>query len=247
MLAYSGKSKFLIQPFNLSRLVGEMVHLLKMSISKKASLRTRLNDKLPAIEGDAVQIGQVVMNLITNASEALGDKAGEIIVSTGVMDADRAYLSESFLDEHLPEGRYIYLEVTDTGCGMDKETRNRIFDPFFTTKFTGRGLGLAVVLGIVRGHKGAIRLYSEPGHGTAFKVLFPSSEQPVPALEQSMEATVWRGSGTILIVDDEDGVRTVARRVLEKVDLPSWRRRMAEPRCRCSGIMRTKSKGSYWI
>jgi len=134
LLAYSGKGKFLVQPLNLSRLVEEIAHLLKFSISKKAALRTRLAGNLPAIEADASQIQQVVMNLIINASEALGGNIGDIVVSTGFVDADRAYLSETFLDEHLPEGRYVYPEVTDTGGGMDKETRSRIFDPFFTTK-----------------------------------------------------------------------------------------------------------------
>ena len=216
LLAYSGKGKFHVQPLNLSRLVEEITHLLKFSISKKAVLRTRLASDLPTIEADASQIQQVIMNLIINASEALGDKVGDIIASTGVVRADRAYLADTLLDDHLPEGRYVYLEVTDTGCGMDKETRSRIFDPFFTTKFTGRGLGLAATLGIVRGHRGAIRLYSEPGHGTAFRVLFPSSEQAVPALDPSPEAVEqWRGAGTILIVDDEKTVRTVARHTLE--------------------------------
>jgi PAS domain S-box-containing protein len=217
LLAYSGKGRFLIQPLNLSRLVEEMAHLFKMSISKKALFRTRLASDLPAIEADAIQIQQVVMNLIINASEALGDNVGDIVVSTGVIDADRAYLSEVFLDEQLPEGRYVYLEVSDTGCGMDKETRSRIFDPFFTTKFTGRGLGLAAVLGIVRAHRGAIKLYSELGQGTAFKVLFPSSEQAISAFERSSEGVVaWRGTGTILVVDDEEDVRFVARKALEK-------------------------------
>src|SRR5260370_29965771 len=134
----------------------ETAQLLKLSISKKAVFRTRLASNLPAIEADAAQIQQVVMNLILNASDALGGNVGDIVVSTGVVDADRAYLSETFLDEHLPEGRYAYLEVSDTGCGMDQETQSRIFDPFFTTKFTGRGLGLAAVLGIVRGPARAI-------------------------------------------------------------------------------------------
>src|SRR5690606_1971137 len=109
---------------------------------------------LPTIEADATQIRQVVMNLITNASEALGDKSGSITITTGVMYCDRAALSNMLIDEYIPEGDYVYLEIADTGCGMDEETATRIFDPFFTTKFTGRGLGLAAVLGIVRGHKG---------------------------------------------------------------------------------------------
>lgn len=217
LLAYSGKGKFLVQPLDLSRLVEEMGHLLKLSISKKATFRTRLARSLPAIDGDATQIQQVVMNLIINASEALGDHVGDVIVSTGVIDVDRAYLSEAYLGDQVPEGRYVYVEVTDTGCGMDKETQSRIFDPFFTTKFTGRGLGLAAVQGIVRGHHGTLKLYSEPGQGTAFKVLFPSSEQAVSAFQRTPEGDkTWRGTGTILIVDDEEEVRAVAGRTLEK-------------------------------
>jgi len=217
LLAYSGKGKFLVQPLNLSRLVEEMAHLLRISMSKRAVFRTRLAANLPSIEADVAQVQQVVMNLITNASEALGDN-GEIIVCTGVIDADRAYLSEAFLDENLPEGRYVYLEVIDTGSGMDKETRDRIFDPFFTTKFTGRGLGLAAVLGIVRGHRGAIRVCTEPRQGTTIKVLFPASEQPVPGSELGPQgAEVWRGGGTVLVVDDEEGVRSVASKALAMV------------------------------
>jgi two-component system cell cycle sensor histidine kinase/response regulator CckA len=217
LLAYSGKGKFFVQPLDLSRLVGEMVHLLKISISKKATFRTRLASNLPTINGDAIQVQQVVMNLITNASEALGDNVGDIVVSTGAIDADRAYLSETYLGAQVPEGRYVYVDVTDTGCGMDKATQGRIFDPFFTTKFTGRGLGLAALQGIVRGHQGAIKLYSEPGQGTAFKVLFPSSEQVFSDFQQIDEgAQAWRGTGTILIIDDEEDVRVVTGKTLEK-------------------------------
>jgi PAS domain S-box-containing protein len=216
LLAYSGKGKFLVQPLDLTLLVEEISHLLMVSISRKAVFRTRLASSLPAIEGDAIQIQQVVMNPITNASEALGENGGDIVVSTGVIDVDRAYLSQAYLTEQLPEGRYVYVDVTDTGCGMDKETQNRIFDPFFTTKFIGRGLGLAAVQGIVRGHRGAIKLYSEPGQGTAFKVLFPSSEQAASALEHNSEAPgAWRGAGIILVVDDEEGVRLVASQILK--------------------------------
>jgi len=216
LLAYSGKGKFHVEPINLSQLVEEMTHLLKVSISKKVVLRTRLASTLPAINADAAQLQQVVMNLIINASEAFADNIGDIVVSTGVTDADRAYLSETLLGQQLPEGRYVYLEVSDTGCGMNKETRDRIFDPFFTTKFLGRGLGLAAVLGIVRGHGGAIKLYSESGHGTSFKILFPSSQEAAPTVKQSREAIVWRGTGTILIVDDEEDVRMVAAKMLQK-------------------------------
>jgi PAS domain S-box-containing protein len=217
MLAYSGKGKFVIQPLNLSKLVEEMAHLLQVSVSKKAILRYNFVENLPSIEGDATQIRQVVMNLITNASDAIGDSSGVITVGTGVMEVDQAYLREIFVDGKMKEGFYTYVEVSDTGCGMDAATRSKIFDPFFTTKFTGRGLGLAAVLGIVRGHFGGIKVYSESGRGTTFKVLFPCINQPEETL--APKATInnpWRGSGTVLIVDDEETVRAVGKMALEQ-------------------------------
>jgi two-component system cell cycle sensor histidine kinase/response regulator CckA len=218
LLAYSGKGKFVIQPINLARLVQEMSHLLGVSISKKVSFVTKLQEDLPAIEADAVQMQQVVMNLITNASEAIGDHPGTITVRTGCADVTRDYLADTYFDEYLPEGPYVYLEVCDTGCGIDAETKRRIFDPFFTTKFTGRGLGLAAVLGIVRGHHGAINLYSEVGRGTTFKVLLPSSEKKVSqdGMGEMERNRNWRGAGIILVIDDEEGVRIVAKSALEK-------------------------------
>ena len=215
MLAYSGKGTFRTQPINLSRVVTEMLHLLGVSISKKATIRTRLTENLPAIEADAAQIQQVVMNLITNASEALGDNAGEIVVATGTVKANRAYLADTFIDENLPEGLYAFLEVSDTGIGMDKATKARKFDPFFTTKFTGRGLGLAAVLGIVRGHRGGIRVYSEPGRGTAFKILLPATGRNIQAAAAPASNTAWKGTGTVLVIDDEPAVLAVAGQVLE--------------------------------
>uniref|UniRef100_UPI002ADE7C8B PAS domain S-box protein n=1 Tax=Tepidiforma sp. TaxID=2682230 RepID=UPI002ADE7C8B len=178
MLAYSGRGKFVVEPLNLSRLVEEMAHLLEVSVSKRAVLKYRFAPDLPLIEGDATQVRQVIMNLITNASDAIGDRSGVISISTGLMHADRAYLRTAYMDDDLPEGDYVYLEVADTGVGMDEATAARIFDPFFTTKFTGRGLGLAAVLGIVRSHRGAIKLYTEPGRGTTFKILFPVAGPP---------------------------------------------------------------------
>lgn len=174
MLAYSGKGKFLTENIDLSNLVVEMAHLLQASISKKARVELDFADQLPAIEGDPTQVRQLVMNLITNASEALGEDSGVINIGTGELFADREYLESTYMDDELEPQRYVFLEVSDTGAGMDGETRAKIFDPFFTTKFTGRGLGLAAVLGIVRGDRGAIKVSSEPGHGTSFQVLFPS-------------------------------------------------------------------------
>ncbi len=218
MLAYSGKGRFVVQHLNLSTLVEEMANLLEVSISKKAVVSYDFARDLPPIEADATQIRQIIMNLMTNASEAIGNTSGAISVGTGVMEADRPYLSETYLDEQLPEGFYVYLEVSDTGCGFEKETMEKLFDPFFTTKFTGRGLGLAAVLGIVRGHGGAVKVSSEPARGSTFRVLFPCSEEAAKAPTQ---ATVgdesWRGSGTILVVDDEEIVRRVTKMMLESL------------------------------
>lgn len=214
MLAYSGRGRFLIGPVDLSELVRETGRLLEVSIPKSASLRYELADGLPAVEADAAQIHQVVMNLITNASEAIGEEGGSITVRTGIIDVGPEYLAATDLGEGLPEGPYLFLEVSDTGRGMDRQTRARLFDPFFSTKFAGRGLGLAAVLGIVRGHKGIIRVYGEPGEGTTFKVLLPFSDRPAPAPQDE-----WRGRGTVLIIDDEPTVRHVARAMLERTGL----------------------------
>lgn len=217
MLAYSGRGSFVVRPLNLSAVAEEMGYLLQASISKKAILRYQCAPSLPLIEGDAAQIHQVLINLITNASDALGDREGVIVVATGSMPVDRAYLSRTYLADDLLEGLYVYLEVSDTGCGMDAETQARIFDPFFSTKFAGRGLGLASVLGIVRKHRGALTVYSEPGHGTTIRVLFPAftGEQPANTRDEQNDdiekISRWRGRGVVLVADDEAAVRTVSQ------------------------------------
>ena len=216
MLAYSGKGKFVVQSLNLNDVIEDMIHLLQVSITKKCVLKLHLMPTLPSIEADAVQMRQVIMNLIINASDAIGEQSGIIAVTTGAMYCDRAYLSESYLDENLQEGLYVFLEVADTGCGMKADHRAKIFDPFFTTKATGRGLGLAAVLGIVRGHRGAIKVYSELSKGTTFKVAFPAVNLP-PSLspDTSSSTDLWKSSGTVLVVDDEETVRGLVRRMLE--------------------------------
>jgi CheY-like chemotaxis protein len=198
--------------------VEEMAHLLAAAISKKAVLRFELERELPAVEADATQLRQLVMNLITNASDAIGEDNGVIVVRTGTMRADRAYLAGTWAGEALDEGSYVYMEVADTGAGMDDETRARIFEPFFTTKFTGRGLGMAGALGIVRGHGGAVRVDSAPGRGTVVRVLLPGVDAPavVPPGVPSLPNGSPEPRGTVLVVDDEEAVRSVARVVLER-------------------------------
>lgn len=218
MLAYSGKSTFVVKPINLSKLVREMGTLLEVSISSKVKLDFKCPDDIPAIEGDPAQIRQVVMNLITNASDAIGDMKGAISLITGVADLDSHYLATCYLGDKLPSGKYVFAEVVDTGCGMDASVRDRIFDPFFTTKVKGRGLGLAAVLGIVRGHRGTIKVYSEVGKGTDFRVLFPASEKAA-VIEPAAKTTKPRMSfsGSVMVIDDDEVVRAVTTQILKKL------------------------------
>jgi PAS domain S-box-containing protein len=224
MLAYSGRGKFLVGRVDLNELVQENVHLLRTSVPRTVTLNLHLDRVLPAVEADAGQVQQVIMNLITNAAEAIGNEPGVVTLATGVRDCDDSYLRRSCLDEEAPAGRYAYVEVTDSGCGMDEETQKRMFDPFFTTKFTGRGLGLPAVFGIVRGHGGAILLDSATGKGTTIRVLFPAAENsPPPAVPvkdaPAGVAGVARSTkrGTILIVDDEEMVRQPTAAMVESL------------------------------
>jgi len=208
MLAYTGRGTFAFSNLDLNELVRRNSSLLQAVVTKNAVLNLRLPSGVPPIEADPGQIQQIVMNLITNASEAMGDSPGEISLDTGVVDCDDAYLRQSALDEKPPAGRFTFLEVSDTGCGMDETTRECLFDPFFSTKATGRGLGMSSVLGIVRGHNGAIMVRSAAGKGTTIRVLFParSGEKEAHA-PSSPEAGVTGTSGSILIVDDDESVR----------------------------------------
>ncbi len=225
MLAYSGKGKFVIKSINLNQFINEMGHLLEVSISKNAVIKYTLADNLPAFDGDATQIRQIIMNLITNASEAIGNTSGTISLSTGIINCDRIYLDKinetlwAGLEEPLKEGIYIYLEVADTGCGMKLKTIEKIFDPFFTTKFIGRGLGLSAVLGIIRGHKGGLKIYSEINKGTTFKIIFPSNKifdnSITVQKKNTTEEKIYHKTGTILLVDDEENICSVGRDMLE--------------------------------
>ncbi|MCX7013355.1 MAG: response regulator [Candidatus Sumerlaeota bacterium] len=221
MLTYAGRGSFLRQEVSLRQLVEGMAQLLDSSVSKKARIEYQFAPDLPSIRGDSTQLRHLVLNLVSNATEAIGDRPGTVAIATGMEFVDHAHPGELYLADTLAEGPYVYLEISDTGCGMDAQTKARIFDPFFTTKFTGRGLGLAGVLGIVRAHKGNIRVTSEPGHGSAFRVLFPCE-----ALVERAAADAATGRGekrggaktaeTILLVDDEAIVRDVAKIILER-------------------------------
>ena len=220
MLAYSGRGRFVVETLDLSRLVEDMARLLQVSVHKNVVLNLALADGLPPVDADAAQIRQIVMNLVTNASDSIDERSGAVTVSTGLTYAGRDDLHQTCLAEDIPEGYYVYLEIADTGCGMDEQTRSKLFDPFFTTKFTGRGLGLAAVLGIVRGHGGAIRVDSSPGEGSTFRVLLPCSEKSLDTVAAMPEAAPTAGSpppgGTILIIEDEETVRTATRLILER-------------------------------
>ncbi len=222
MLAYSGKGAFVVRNLDLSNEVREMATLLRTAISKQATLVWELETDLPPVKADATQIRQIVMNLITNASDALQNAGGDITLRTGVLD--RSQLHQPGFASLIGDAErtadsseeMVYLEVHDTGAGMTPDTLRRIFDPFFSTKFSGRGLGLAAVMGIVRSHQGLIRIRTEPERGTSFQVLFPSVRGKVTKQEKPSAArSEWRGEGTILVVEDEEEVREVAERILQ--------------------------------
>lgn len=215
MLAYAGKGRFVVEPVRLDLLVHEMANLLRTVVSKKATVD--LNLEPATIEGDATQVRQLVLNLLTNASDALEDQAGTIRIRTGARHAAPLDLRSAFVPTELPAGRYAFVEVEDTGCGMNDETLPRIFDPFFTTKFTGRGLGLAAALGIVRSHRGTVKVASTPGKGALFQVFFPCAADLAPARAETRDRPLqFPGQGTVLVVEDEPSVRAIARLVLER-------------------------------
>ena len=221
MLAYAGKGRFVVEALDLREVIREMAHLLEASVSKRVTLRYEFAENTPMVEADATQMRQIIMNLVVNASEASEDRNGLVSIATGVIECDRQCLSDTWLDDDLPEGPYVYLEVADTGCGMDAATQAKMFDPFFTTKFQGRGLGLSAVLGIVQGHKGSIKVYSEEGAGSTVKILLPASDRQLPdaAGVDDDSVDVWQGQGTVLVVDDEEAVRDVAKRMVEPFGL----------------------------
>lgn len=221
MLAYSGQGRIEVHLLDLNRTIRDMSQLLRISVAKKVQLSFNLAHDLPRVRGDESQIRQVLMNLVINASEAITASEGAIWVSTGVVHRAKELfrgISETGKPE---ECDYVFIEIADTGCGMSEETKARIFDPFFTTKFTGRGLGLAAVLGIVRGHGGTLELESWEGEGTTFTLLFPCigiGEEPPHEEESAVATPHWSGEGLVLVVDDEEAVRSLTARMLESFE-----------------------------
>jgi two-component system, cell cycle sensor histidine kinase and response regulator CckA len=217
LLAYAGKGRFIIAPVDLCKLVSEVSSLIRASISKKISLVINVPDDCPLVEADKAQLQQLVMNLVINGGEAIGDEPGTLTVR--VRTEHFTERRERPRTEGFPivTGEYVRIDVTDTGAGMDPETRNRIFEPFFTTKFLGRGLGLSAALGIVRGHRGAISVRSEPGRGTTFTVLLPVPRDARVSDRVSGRFSVetgFQGAGIILVADDEEGIRALVSNVL---------------------------------
>jgi PAS domain S-box-containing protein len=216
LLAYAGKGRFVMRTLNLSDMVREISGLVQTSVPKQVQIRHQLSENLPGIDADPGQLQQIVMNLVINGAEAIGPEGGSVLVRTGIQPVDDQYIDTmSSAGELLVRGDYVSLEVHDTGSGMNAETLAKIFDPFFTTKFAGRGLGLSAVLGIVRAHKGALKVYSQPGQGTTFKVLFPASTNRVINVAPSYSGSL-AGTGTVLVVDDEEIVRQTATHTLQR-------------------------------
>jgi PAS domain S-box-containing protein len=203
MLAYSGKGRFKVKPQNLSVLVRDIEHLMRATVSGRGALELDLAGELPSVEGDAAQIQQVVMNLVTNAAEAFGDRPGTLRVATARVDLDEDRLRREFPAQSLDPGPHVMLEVEDTGQGMAPEVLARIFDPFFSTKVRGRGLGLSALMGILRGHRAGIRVRSAPGQGSLFQVLFPATDAPALAAPGAVPVPEAALRGRVLLVDDE--------------------------------------------
>ncbi len=219
MLAYAGKAISSPSLIVMWMLVDDVVRLLKASIGKNIVITTSYSPDLPTIKGDTSQLTQIVMNLILNASEAIGQAQGEIRIALTKTEIT-GQSGKDHLGKTIIPGNYLCLEVSDNGCGMDEDTQRRVFEPFFTTKFTGRGLGMSAVLGIITAHKGALQLSTKPGNGTSIKVYLPAPASDTSAVQTQQpvqDSSEWRGKGTVLLVEDEKLVRDIARTLLEEI------------------------------
>jgi PAS domain S-box-containing protein len=215
LLAYSGKGRYVPRHLDISEQVWSIAGLLQASLPGKVRLQLELPSGLPPIEADSDQIQQVVVALVMNAGEAIKNGQGAVTVKTAAADLDLSRIHDRFPGREIAPGPYVVLEVRDTGVGMDEFVKSRIFEPFFSTKFAGRGLGLAAVQGIVRGHGGAMEVESEPGSGATFRLFFPAAKG-AGASGENGERRAAPAQGVILVADDEEIVRKVAKAALEK-------------------------------
>ena len=219
LLAYAGKGQLNLQTVDLPGLAREMVQMLRVAISRKITLRLNLRDDLPHIQADAIQVQQVIMNLVVNASESIGpDRKGVISLTTDKLRCPAQRFHQCFLDDDLVPGDYVFLEVADTGAGMDFDTMQRIFDPFFSTKLHGRGLGLASVLGIAKAHQGAVCVKSDLDSGSVFRMCFPVDPLGIVGEQgRKRRSSILQGQGMVLVVDDEEYLRVLCTRMLKRL------------------------------
>jgi len=217
MLAFSGRGRFSVESLDLSSLVDQMLGVLNVSVGKSTVVTTALAPEMPLIEGDSNQLRQALLNLVVNGSEAIGERGGCVTIATGLRSFTAADLARAAVGEDRPPGDYVFVRVTDDGCGMDDEVLERMFEPFFTTKFVGRGLGLAAVSGIVRGHKGAVLVDSVVGSGTSVTVIVPPSAVTASEHPAGLPKATFSTDGLVLLVDDEDAVRHIGSRMLTRL------------------------------
>jgi len=219
MFSYSSEGKFIFDKIDLSDAVKGAEHIINSVFKDNIELEYCFAEDLPDVLGEMSQIRLIIMNLISNAIEAIGERPGVIKINSGVMDCKRAYLNESHLDLKLRAGSYAFIEVADNGCGIDENSKAKLFDPFFTTKTGHRGLGLSAILSVMNRHNGAVKVESKPGCLTSFKILFPAKRklESKVSIDSKPIPRLWRGKGAILLVDDEEGICTVGRYMLEKM------------------------------
>ena len=218
MLAYAGKGRFIMKPLDLNEEIRQMGHMLASSVAQGVRVVYRLEGHLPTVAADRSQMHQVLTNLVVNAAEAIGDREGVVTVKTALVECDAAFQRDAYFTDSLPEGRYVAIEVADTGVGMDADTIEKVFNPFFSTKFVGRGMGLPAVLGIVRGHRGGIRVFSEPGKGTVFTVLLPEGDAPSGAIVRSeARAEPRQHPARVLLVDALPTSKHVTSKILHRL------------------------------
>ncbi len=217
LLAYAGRGPSVMATRDLNEVFRGIRPLLETTVAGRAVLSLELAGQRLSVECDESQLRQVLLNLVGNAAEACEGRSGQIQVTTGRQTCDRACLASMYVHDDLPEGEYTFVEVADQGCGIDEPVLARIFEPFFSTKFTGRGLGLAAVLGIVRSHRGAIQVDSRLGEGTRIRVLLPISASSATERVAAGSQPAWAGQGLVLVVDDEALALQVAVRMLERI------------------------------